>query len=229
MSEIEDRLRADAQRLRARAADVASTEEALTAVRDSGASVVRIDQPRPNRVWRGTAAAAVIVLVGVGATLFLDADHRRPDSSSRAVVVVPGTETEIGEPATTLVPPDESDPVTLPTTDEPAGVPTTAPGPTGQSAPSGTAWPPCTHTDPGRRPITVSRALTCPDGTAVSVTGTLVTAADGTMMLCGSVPAADATACEGAGLHVVGDVHGTDARFGITGVKQGAELIVGGG
>jgi hypothetical protein len=42
----------------------------------------------------------------------------------------------------------------------------------------------CVHTDPGKLPISVHRALGCPDGTSVSVRGIIVGAAGGAVLLC---------------------------------------------
>jgi hypothetical protein len=42
----------------------------------------------------------------------------------------------------------------------------------------------CVHTDPGQLPISVHRALNCPDGTMVSVTGIVVHGSDGSVLLC---------------------------------------------
>ena len=42
----------------------------------------------------------------------------------------------------------------------------------------------CVHTDPAKMPISVHRALSCPDGTAVAVWGIVTRGADGSTMLC---------------------------------------------
>jgi hypothetical protein len=42
----------------------------------------------------------------------------------------------------------------------------------------------CVHTDPAKMPISVHRALSCPDGTAVAVWGIVKRNADGSTMLC---------------------------------------------
>lgn len=42
----------------------------------------------------------------------------------------------------------------------------------------------CVHTDPAKMPISVHRALSCPDGTTVAVWGILTRSADGSTMLC---------------------------------------------
>lgn len=42
----------------------------------------------------------------------------------------------------------------------------------------------CVHTDPAKMPISVHRALSCPDGTAVAVWGIVTRSADGSTMLC---------------------------------------------
>lgn len=46
----------------------------------------------------------------------------------------------------------------------------------------------CVHTDPGQLPISVHRALSCPDGTMVSVSGIVTRGADGSTLLCDSAP-----------------------------------------
>ena len=50
----------------------------------------------------------------------------------------------------------------------------------------------CVHTDPGKMPISVHRALSCPDGTEVAVWGIVTHSADGSTMLCDD---ATGTAC----------------------------------
>jgi uncharacterized protein YdeI (BOF family) len=50
----------------------------------------------------------------------------------------------------------------------------------------------CVHTDPGKMPISVHRALSCPDGTEVAVWGIVTRGADGSTMLCDD---ATGTAC----------------------------------
>ena len=42
----------------------------------------------------------------------------------------------------------------------------------------------CVHTDPAKMPISVHRALSCPDGTTVAVWGIVKRGADGSTMLC---------------------------------------------
>jgi hypothetical protein len=46
----------------------------------------------------------------------------------------------------------------------------------------------CVYTDPGRRPISVHRALSCPDGTQVSVRGIVIGAGGGRVLLCDQGP-----------------------------------------
>lgn len=62
----------------------------------------------------------------------------------------------------------------------------------------------CVHTDPGRQPISVHRAVNCPSGTEVSVQGILVRTADGSIVLCDAVSPSTANACQGDGLTVSG-------------------------
>ena len=59
----------------------------------------------------------------------------------------------------------------------------------------------CVHTDPGKLPISVHRALSCPDGTTVSVRGIVTRGADGSTMLCDAVPGDVCLKVDGA--HVV--------------------------
>lgn len=61
----------------------------------------------------------------------------------------------------------------------------------------------CVSTDPGWRPISVHRAVNCPEGTPVTVQGVLIHAADGSAKLCDVVnPTHDQ--CVGDGLTVDG-------------------------
>ena len=80
----------------------------------------------------------------------------------------------------------------------------------------------CTHTDPAATPISVSRALTCPDGTRVWVRGVLMTKVDGTRWICDDDAAASASECADKGLQVIGG----DAQTGVplSGVKSGRIL-----
>ena len=48
----------------------------------------------------------------------------------------------------------------------------------------------CVHTDPGQLPISVHRALNCPDGTMVSVSGIIIGSSGGSVLLC-DTPADD--------------------------------------
>jgi hypothetical protein len=81
----------------------------------------------------------------------------------------------------------------------------------------------CTHTDPGATPISVSRALTCPDGTRVWVRAVMLTQADGIRWICDD-PAASASECADKGLQVIGG----DGPIGIQliGVKWGRTLRI---
>ena len=67
----------------------------------------------------------------------------------------------------------------------------------------------CVHTDPGKMPISVHRALSCPDGTEVAVWGIVRRSGDGSTMLCDD---ATATAClkvdAGASIESPGDIGG---------------------
>ncbi|MGZ4671573.1 MAG: hypothetical protein ACXVH5_04015 [Ilumatobacteraceae bacterium] len=56
----------------------------------------------------------------------------------------------------------------------------------------------CVHTDPAKQPISVHRALTCPDGTSVAVKGITTRGADGSSMLCDAVPDTDCLKIDGA-------------------------------
>jgi hypothetical protein len=48
--------------------------------------------------------------------------------------------------------------------------------------------PLCVYTDPAMRPISVHRALSCPDGTHVSVRGVVIGAGGGPVLLCDQGP-----------------------------------------
>jgi hypothetical protein len=67
----------------------------------------------------------------------------------------------------------------------------------------------CVHTDPAKMPISVHRALSCPDGTEVAVWGIVKRSGDGSTMLCDD---ATATAClkvdAGASIESPGSVGG---------------------
>ena len=82
----------------------------------------------------------------------------------------------------------------------------------------------CTHTDPAATAISVSRALTCPDGTQVWVRGVLVTKADGTRWICDKDTATSANECADKGLQVIGGVGPTGIQ--LIGVKSGRTLRV---
>ena len=58
----------------------------------------------------------------------------------------------------------------------------------------------CVHTDPAKQPISVHRALSCPDGTSVAVKGITKHGADGSTMVCDSVPGNDCLKIDGAGV-----------------------------
>ncbi|HEY7625575.1 MAG TPA: hypothetical protein VH761_00855 [Ilumatobacteraceae bacterium] len=61
----------------------------------------------------------------------------------------------------------------------------------------------CVSTDPGWRPISVHRAVSCPDGTKVTVQGILIHDANGLAVLC-DVASASRDRCIGAGVTVEG-------------------------
>lgn len=105
-----------------------------------------------------------------------------------------------------------------------------APTSVAESAPSSTAAPVdtdnraerCVSTDPGATPISVHRALSCPDGTKVWVRGILRASADGTE-LCDPAPDEFCVTLETGGLPVNG------TAVALSGTVSGGVLSVGGG
>lgn len=79
----------------------------------------------------------------------------------------------------------------------------------------------CTYTDPAATPISVGRALTCPDGTRVWVDGVLMIDADGTRLICDEEAATSHAACADNGLQIIGPGLTSPPLIG---VKSGATL-----
>jgi hypothetical protein len=71
---------------------------------------------------------------------------------------------------------------------------------------------PCNYTDPAMRPISVTRALTCPDGTLVWVQG-VVMIGDDERWLCDEAHTASLDACADAGVLLVGDLRSVDGGY----------------
>jgi hypothetical protein len=81
----------------------------------------------------------------------------------------------------------------------------------------------CTYTDPGATPISVGRALTCPDGTRVWVDGALLIDADGTRSICDEVAATSPASCADNGLRIIGPGLTSPPLIG---VKSGSTLTL---
>jgi hypothetical protein len=84
----------------------------------------------------------------------------------------------------------------------------------------------CVHTDPGKRPITVHRAVNCPDGTAVSVQGIVIRGADGSTQLCDEVSAGPHTTCLGDVLIIRGNGQSPGGFVGYTGTISNGVLTI---
>jgi hypothetical protein len=84
----------------------------------------------------------------------------------------------------------------------------------------------CVHTDPGKRPITVHRAVNCPDGTAVSVQGIVIRGADGSTQLCDEVSAGPHTTCLGDVLIIRGNSQSAGGLAGYTGTVANGVLTI---
>src|SRR5258708_3055483 len=70
-----------------------------------------------------------------------------------------------------------------------------------------------TYTDGGGVPISVERALTCPDGTDVWVTGTEYTTPAGVRYLCDPAAATTLATCATTGLQLAGDDAAVNGAF----------------
>jgi hypothetical protein len=81
----------------------------------------------------------------------------------------------------------------------------------------------CTYTDPGATPISVGRALTCPDGTRVWVDGVLIIDADGTRSICDEEAATSPASCADNGLRIIGPGLTSPPLIG---VKSGSTLTL---
>ena len=82
----------------------------------------------------------------------------------------------------------------------------------------------CVHTDPGKLPVSVHRALSCPDGTSVSVQGIATTGEDGSVMLCDPAPAEFCLTIDGGTAMPAGGPSG--ATVGYTGTVSNGVLSV---
>ncbi len=87
----------------------------------------------------------------------------------------------------------------------------------------------CVHTDPGKLPISVHRALSCPDGTAVSVRGIIIGASGGSVQLCDSAAGGDDCLTIDAGVLPIDDNRTSVTPIDYTGtVSQGVLTVAGG-
>jgi hypothetical protein len=84
----------------------------------------------------------------------------------------------------------------------------------------------CVHTDPGKRPINVHRAVNCPDGTPVSVQGIVIRGADGSTRLCDEVSAGPHTTCLGDVLIIRGNGQSPGGFVGYTGTISNGVLTI---
>ena len=82
----------------------------------------------------------------------------------------------------------------------------------------------CVHTDPGKLPVSVHRALSCPDGTSVSVQGIVTTGEDGSVMLCDPAPNEFCLTVDGATVMPTDGPSG--ATVGYTGTMSNGVLSV---
>ncbi len=78
----------------------------------------------------------------------------------------------------------------------------------GSEAPKAIGAVECVHTDPAKQPISVHRALSCPDGTSVAVKGIVTRGSDGSTLLCDAVPGNDCLKIDGGDV-VTGPSGGT--------------------
>jgi hypothetical protein len=84
--------------------------------------------------------------------------------------------------------------------------------------------PSCTYSDPGWSPISVDRALRCPDGTGVWVRGVVVRSADESVYLCSAARLGPHPGRLDDGFRVIGDT--SEVSSLMIGVKQGATLVL---
>lgn len=208
MDELEAHLQAAAADLHARTDAIARTETALLDVRAGSAH-------RGHSHWmpRIVAAAGIAAAVVGGVVILRPHDSApsisRSSASERApttVFAIPTT----APSATTTVPPASATVTTEPTA--------------ASTDSSSTPFTRCDYTDPGKYPISVGRALTCPDGTAVEVTGQFIRDQDGVAWLCDQIAGSDTRPCTGQGLQVIGEPTAVGGTY--SGLKQGNTLVV---
>lgn len=232
MSAFEDRLGIEGRELARRGRDGADTDEAWRAFTEQE-HATRRGARRPNRAWIATAAAGLLVAAAVASTLLVGGD------GSDSGVASPPPDAAVDDTSAPTPSVDDSTNPTSPTS--PGSAPDSGPSannPSDPSAPPDADSPtdtgtesfppgrPCTYTDPARRAITVSRALSCPDGTEVWVDGVLVVTGDG-MFLCDRMSGNEGAPCDGATLELVGGA-GRDRNGGYSGVVQDGRLLVAG-
>jgi hypothetical protein len=225
MDDLETRLHDAGADVRARATDVADSDAVLRRLRASSAG--GLPSPAVRRIVAGIAAAAVLL---VGFIIL------RPHDSDRTITgasdsVDPVTTTSELSVAASTAPPNVAvnEPTTVATTAATTATTAVTPSssPLTTDAPFGAS---CTYTDPGRFPISVARALTCPDGTTVDVQGTLILDQEGVAWLCAQIAESETPPCVGEGLQVIGAPNPGDIsppRPYYTGRKQGNSLILG--
>ena len=84
----------------------------------------------------------------------------------------------------------------------------------------------CVHTDPGKLPISVHRALSCPDGTSVSVRGIIIGASGGSVQLCDSSAGGDDCLTIDAGVLPIDDNRTSVTAIDYTGTVSKGVLTV---
>jgi hypothetical protein len=233
--DIDARLQVEGRLLAERGTTVAATDRAFAQLHAAPADVITLAPSRTSRARAASAAAAVLVVLAGGAALIAagsgDDDRHAVTASTPAYETAAGS-APVDDATPTLPSSPPSAPASSATPDTsvtPGATPDASVTPTAPEP--GTPLRPCTYTDPAARPISVSRALSCADGTNVWVTGTVVTAADGTTYLCGNVASDEPSECDGPGLLLVGGRGAADTAMagpagGLVGVKRGSELVV---
>jgi len=212
MDDLESRLDTEGADIRTRAAAVARTEAALAALRTA-------THRRSPWMPRFAAVAAVAAAVVTLAFVVRNDDGHQSISSAGESTFAPTTVFSIptvstAATATTAAPTTTTPPET-----------TVASGSTTEATLStSTPFTRCEYTDPGKFPITVSRALACADGTEVDVTGEFVRDEDGVAWLCDQVAGSDEQPCVGDGLQLVGEPTAVVGAY--SGIKQGNTLLI---
>jgi len=211
MDDLESRLDTEGADIRTRAAAVARTEAALSAIH----AATRRRSPWMPRFVAATAVAAAVVAL---ALVVRNDDGHQSVSSAGESTFTPTTVFSIptvstAATATTAAPTTTTPPET-----------TVASGSTTEATLStSTPFTRCNYTDPGKFPISVSRALGCPDGTRVDVSGAFVRDGNGVAWLCDQLAGSEQRPCVGQGLQIIGDT--TIGIGSYSGIKQGITLL----